>query len=130
MGPFRMQVSSVERTFVDKVYAICDYCLEGETTDRQSRHIYDLRMMLGSVTLDESLLRLFETVRHQRRGQFTCVSAEDDVNLAAVVESLFASEVYRTDYEDVTLPLLFESVTYDEASSCLKAISAFLRQEG
>ena len=128
MCPFHMRVSSVERTFVDKVYAICDYYLESETMDRQSRHIYDLYMMLGSVALDESLLRLFETVRHQRKGQFMCSSAEDNVNLPAVVESISTSEAYRADYEDVTLPLLFESVPYDEASSCLKVISAFLRQ--
>lgn len=128
MSPFTMQVSSVERTFVDKVYAICDYYLEGETTDRQSRHIYDLYMMLGSVTLDESLLELFETVRLQRRGQFMCASAGDDVNLPAVIESISTGEVYRADYEDVTLPLLFESVPYHEASSCLMVIAAFLRQ--
>lgn len=85
-------------------------------------------MMLGSVTLDESLLRLFDNVRLQRRGQFMCASAEDGVNLAEIIESISTSEVYRADYEDVTLPLLFKSVTYDEASSCLKVISAFLRQ--
>lgn len=130
MAPFRMRVSSVERTFVDKVFAICDYHLEGRAADRQSRHIYDLHMMLGSVALDDDLLRLFDVVRRQRRGQFMCASAEDDVDLAAVVESALESEAYRADYESVTLPLLFDPVPYDEAASCLAAISAFLRQGG
>ncbi|MEF9876846.1 MAG: nucleotidyl transferase AbiEii/AbiGii toxin family protein [Gordonibacter sp.] len=126
LSPFPMQVSSIERTFVDKVFAICDYYLDGKTTDRQSRHIYDLSMMLSSVTLDDSLLRLFNIVRHQRRGQFMCASAEDGVDLAAIIESISVGGVYRDDYEAVTLPLLFEQISYGEASSCLVAISDFL----
>lgn len=126
MSPFTMQVSSIERTFVDKVFAICDYYLDGKTTDRQSRHIYDLYMMLGSVTFDDNLLRLFDIVRHQRRGQFMCASAEDGVNLAAIIESISTSEIYKDDYEAVTIPLLFEQVSYDEASNSLTTISDFL----
>lgn len=127
MSPFRMQVSSIERTFVDKVFAVCDYYLEGETTDRQSRHIYDLYMMLGNVALDDSLLDLFDAVRRQRKGQFMCASAEDGADLAAIIESISSSEAYKGDYEAVTLPLLFESVSYDEASRCLSSISGFLQ---
>ena len=36
-----MQVQSLERTFVDKVFAICDYRIQ-DMQDRDSRHLYDI----------------------------------------------------------------------------------------
>lgn len=42
LAPFSMRVSSIERTFVDKIFAICDYYLNNLSVERQSRHIYDL----------------------------------------------------------------------------------------
>ena len=38
---FEMRVQTLERTFIDKVFAICDYYMEGKTY-RQSRHLYDI----------------------------------------------------------------------------------------
>ena len=38
--PFDMTVQDIRRTFVDKVFAICDYYLAGKS-ERYSRHIYD-----------------------------------------------------------------------------------------
>lgn len=35
-----MQVQSVERTFVDKIFAVCDYKIQN-VQDRDSRHLYD-----------------------------------------------------------------------------------------
>lgn len=41
LEPFEIEVQSLERTFIDKVFAICDYYLLNEVL-RQSRHIYDI----------------------------------------------------------------------------------------
>lgn len=38
LQPFRMTLQSLERTFADKVFAVCDYYLAGKT-QRNSRHI-------------------------------------------------------------------------------------------
>lgn len=41
LKPFNIRVQSIERTFVDKIFAICDYYL-GQRIEEHSRHIYDL----------------------------------------------------------------------------------------
>lgn len=128
LAPFTMPVSSMERTFADKVFALCDYFLDGQTTERQSRHIYDLHRLLGHVALDDGFALLLETVRVQRRGQFKCLSAEDGVNLAELIERIAASEVFKEDYESVTRSLLYEDVDYGEAADCLETIALFLRE--
>lgn len=48
--PFDISVQSLERTFVDKVYALCDYYLE-DNIERRSRHLYDLYKILPNITL-------------------------------------------------------------------------------
>lgn len=45
-----MQVQSLERTFIDKVFAICDYRLQ-DMQDRDSRHLYDIAKLLGIFAL-------------------------------------------------------------------------------
>ena len=62
---FQVKVQKLERTFVDKIYAICDYQISKKLT-RNSRHIYDLHRILPLVKLDSSLVDLFAKVREYR----------------------------------------------------------------
>ena len=39
LSPFVMPIQTMERTFIDKLFAICDYHLQKEY-NRYSRHIY------------------------------------------------------------------------------------------
>ncbi len=39
--PFPIKTQAIERTLIDKIYAICDYFLMGKT-DKHSRHLYDI----------------------------------------------------------------------------------------
>ena len=55
LSAFDVKTQKLERTFVDKIFAICDYHISRKLT-RQSRHIYDLYKILPLITLDESLL--------------------------------------------------------------------------
>ena len=123
---FGVRANSLERTFVDKVFAICDCCLSGDIPPRQSRHIYDLRKPLGMVSLDDGMRSLMETVRAQRVGGYGNLSADDGIDLPAVLEEIVEKELYRPDYERITMPLLYEDVAYDEAVTALREIAAFL----
>lgn len=125
---FEVLANSMERTFTDKVYAICDHSLAGSIPARQSRHIYDLYKLLSLVKLDDSLANLFETVRLQRKGGHRCPSAEDGVDVSAILLDIAGKGVYRKDYEGKTVPLLYEEVAYNEASSALPKIAAFLKK--
>ncbi|WP_304427382.1 nucleotidyl transferase AbiEii/AbiGii toxin family protein [uncultured Adlercreutzia sp.] len=130
LGPFDLTVNSLERTFCDKVFAVCDYVMGGESLHRQSRHIYDLYRLLGEVALDDSLLELLGGVRAQRVGGYRTPSAEPSVVLSEELRRLVREESYRADYDQVTSPLLYDDLGYDAAISSLTEIAAFLSKNG
>ena len=43
--PFNIHVQTMERTLIDKVYALCDYMLLNNV-QKHSRHIYDIYQLL------------------------------------------------------------------------------------
>ncbi len=59
-------MQALERTLVDKVFAICDY-IERNVEFRQSRHIYDISRLLTKVELDDGLKELIKEVRKDRK---------------------------------------------------------------
>lgn len=126
LEPFSMKASSLERTFADKVFAVCDYYLPGETTERQSRHIYDLYKLLSTVELDRGMADLIVEVRSQRKGGRRCHSAEDEVSVSATLREIARLHPYRDDYEEITSRLLYEDVPYERALTALPAIADFL----
>ncbi|WP_449316459.1 nucleotidyl transferase AbiEii/AbiGii toxin family protein [Rubneribacter sp.] len=127
LEPFKIMASSIERTFVDKVFALCDYYLEGPIPPRQSRHIYDLHKLSPIVSFDEELAALFSAVRRQRKNAHGCPSAQDGVDTPSVLEAIIEKAAYRDDYERVTTPLLFEEVSYEKAVESLRMIAEFMQ---
>ena len=47
LDPFSMKVQGLDRTLIDKVFAICDYYLNNNVT-KHSRHIYDIYKLTPS----------------------------------------------------------------------------------
>ena len=66
------------------------------------------------------------TVRAQRAGGHGNLSADDGVDLPAVLVEIVEREPYRSDYERITMPLLYEDVAYDDAAAALREIASFL----
>ena len=127
LEPFEVLANSAERTFCDKVFALCDYYLAEEPIPtRQSRHIYDLRKLQSLISFDDELERLFATVRRQRRGKNRCPSAEPGVDLAAVLRELADEDVYKGDYVGVTMDLLYDDMPYEEAVKALRDVADFV----
>lgn len=126
LAPFKLTVSSMEKTFVDKTFAICDYYLSGDILARRSRHIYDLYKLLPEVKLDSQMTDLFKQVRLDRQGSPNCPSAQEDVNLPSLLKTIRDTDVYKSDYENVTSPLLFETVSYETAITARGPIIEFL----
>ncbi len=57
-------VQSAERTLVDKIYAIGDYYLSGNTL-QHSRHIYSIYKLESIIKFDDELKKLAENVRDE-----------------------------------------------------------------
>lgn len=126
LGPFEVKANSLERTFADKVFAICDYYLLGDTPPRQSRHLYDLHKLIDCIDLGAEMRELMETVRRQRAASYRCPSADPSVDLQETIRAIIAIGAYRVDYEKVTVPLLYEDVGYDVVKRSLGRIADFL----
>ncbi len=115
LEPFNLNVQRIDRTFIDKIFAVCDY-YERKKFDRNSRHLYDLHKIFGSCEFEkEELQLLFEEVRQERqqRMEFN-VSAQNEYNLSQTLQIILSENVYKEDYEEITQSLLFEDVSYEE----------------
>ena len=123
LQPFDIAVQSLERTFVDKVFALCDYMLSG-CSERFSRHIYDLSRLLSVVHPDDGLRSLVRSVRSERKGGARNLSAADGVDVPALLLEMCDNDFFKTDYEKSTLLLLRDPVPYKEAIEALRIIAA------
>lgn len=111
---FLMNVQSAERTFIDKVFAICDYRIQN-IQDRDSRHLYDIYKLLGQVKLDDELGKLIDDVRNDRMFSKNNPSAQLEYNIPQMLNEIIESKFYEADYKNITQKLLYEDIDYDYA---------------
>ena len=124
LQPFEMKVQGIDRTMIDKVFAICDYHLKGDVR-RHSRHIYDIYKLLPLVNLDNRFKALVREVREVRAKNVSlCPSAQPGINVPEILAYLLDNEVYKADYENVTSRILEEPLEYSEAITAIRTIIA------
>ena len=123
LEPFEIRVQTLERTLIDKVFALCDYVI-GERILRHSRHVYDLSRLLTRVNLDEKLKELVKDVRADRKPHALCYSAQDGFNVPKMLRKIIDEKIYKSDYENITEKLLSIPVSYEEAIKALELIIA------
>lgn len=114
MKPFLINVQTLQRTFIDKVFAICDYYLSNKTI-RLSRHIYDLYMLKDFVKFDNEFKELVKRVKEDRKEYETCYSAKDDVDINKILKEIVESKYFYKDYVNVTENLLYKVIKYEKA---------------
>ena len=120
--PFEITTQTIERTLVDKVFALCDYYLDGKT-ERHSRHLYDIHKIIESVGISEKLSSLIPEVRAVRAELSVCPSAKPRVCVTEILHEIMKKQVYKGDYEDITMGLLFVPESYDTVIQSLKKIA-------
>lgn len=121
MKPFEIRVQTLDRTLVDKVFAICDYAVSNNTTG-YSRHIYDLYKLLSVVVLDEKLKKLVNEVRLDRKKHARCYTAQDNYEIPTILRRIIDERIYYKDYEEITRKVLFDEISYDDAITALYRI--------
>lgn len=122
LEPFSMKVQSVNRTFIDKIYALCDYYLE-DKTKRYSRHLYDLHMLYPTISVNDDFKELIQQVRKHRSQLPICPSTKDDVDIKSLINEFLDKEFYKSDYENITRTLISDDVTYEQTSLTLREIA-------
>ncbi len=109
-----IQVQSLERTFIDKVFAICDYRIQ-DMQDRDSRHLYDIAKLLPEVKITPEMGALIDEVREDRMQSKNNPSAQLEHNIPKMLKEIINSRFYEPDYNNITKKLLYEEVSYDDA---------------
>ncbi|MDD6631960.1 MAG: nucleotidyl transferase AbiEii/AbiGii toxin family protein [Lachnobacterium sp.] len=120
--PFEITTQTIERTLVDKVFAICDYYMQGKT-ERHSRHLYDIHKIVTSVGITDEMKRLVPEVRAVRSNLSICPSAMEEVSVTNILYEIIDKQVYKMDYENITLGLLFIPVTYQAVIQSIRQLA-------
>ena len=121
LQPFNVKVQTLERTFIDKLFALGDYYLT-EKTNGYSRHLYDLYKIMPKITFDETFYKLFDEVREIRAKDRNCPSANDGQDLKEILTRINDEDYFENDFKSVTMGLLFEDVSYAQVKGNLKQI--------
>ncbi len=112
LEPFKVKVQTMERTFVEKVFAVCDYYLNDNSREH-SRHLYDLYKLYSKVKMDGNLSELIERVRKVRSKSKICLSAQEGCSVNSILGEIIKKDFYKKDYEENTRDLLFEEASYN-----------------
>ena len=123
LNSFDMKVQGLDRTLADKIFAICDYYMQGKVK-KHSRHIYDIYKLLQIVPQTEEFKTLVREVRDVRAMTNICPSAQPEVNVPQMLDFLVKNEIYKEDYENITSRILEENVSYDTAIEAVRKIAA------
>ena len=122
LTPFPMKVQGIDRTLADKVFAVCDYYLQGRV-QKHSRHIYDIYKLLPLVPQNKEFKQLVADVRQVRAQTSICPSAQEGIDIPSLLEKIIHEDAYKGDYETLTRQLLGEDVSYGRAIDALKEIA-------
>ena len=107
-----MNVQSLERTFVDKVFAVCDYVLLNKA-ERNSRHLYDICKLLNRIEINDELDTLIDLVRDDRMHSKSNPSASLEYNIPSLISDIIKNKYYESDYKNITQKLLYEDISYN-----------------
>ena len=127
LEPFMMHVQSIERTFLDKIFALVDYYLD-EDIPGHSRHLYDLFKLQAQLDLDVNLKNLYQEVLLERRPHKRCYSAQENIDLIILLQEIYDKGVYKVDYQKKTQYLLYEPCEYETAVTVLPTIIEWLKR--
>ena len=102
--PFVIKVQTLERTFIDKIFAICDYYLSGKV-ERNSRHLYDLYKLSEVIDIN-SISSLIKEVKECRKPNPSCLSCKDGIVIKEIISKIIKERYYENDYINITSKLI------------------------
>jgi len=118
---FPMRLQSLERTYIDKVFALCDYYLQGKSK-RYSRHLYDIYKLTPLVSLDEDFAALVKEVRAHRSKMSVCPSAQPGIDIPVIITAFCDDSFYKEDYQAITSYFAADFVPYNDVIKTMKDI--------
>ena len=106
-------MQTIERTFVEKVFAVCDYKIQN-MEDNDSRHLYDIAKLVAKIKIDENLKQLIKHVRIERQKSKNNPSADPKYDINELLREIIDTKFYESDFNKITKKLLYEDMTYED----------------
>ena len=121
--PFEMEIQTIERTFIDKLFAVCDYHL-AENYHRYSRHLYDIHKIWESNILKKDIVEsIIEDVIHDRRANGeNNHSVTEGTRINDLLQLIINNNVFEKDYNEVTKEFLYKDTEYVDIVESLQDI--------
>lgn len=119
---FEITTQTIERTLVDKVFALCDYYIQG-AIEHHSRHLYDIYKIVDSIGVTDETVKLIPEVKEVRSKLSICPSAKEDICVTDILNEIIEKQAYKSDYEDITMGLLFVPEKYDTVIQSIKLLA-------
>ena len=118
LQPFEMRIQRLERTFIDKVFAICDYYVN-KRVQRCSRHLYDLYVLQPHINFNADFLSLIHRVRQDRAGLPNCPTASPQANVNKILQEIYTTDYYMDDYLTNTMYITTDKIPYAEVKKII-----------
>ena len=118
---FSMNLQSLERTYIDKIFALCDYYMQGKSK-RYSRHLYDIYKLTPFIAFDDEFALLVKEVRNHRAQMSVCPSADAKINIPALITEFCDNSFYEEDYHSITSYFTEDFVPYEDIIDNMKKI--------
>ena len=115
LAEFPMRVQALERTLLDKIFAVCDYFLQDKPR-RNARHLYDIYKLASRVEINDSFMKLAEEVREHRitLGIEVAPAAPREVDILKLADKICKEDFYKEDYRDTTIKLISDNLDYEK----------------
>ena len=124
---FEMQLQAPERTYIDKIFALCDYYMQGKSK-RYSRHMYDIYKLTPMMKFGADFDRLYMEVREHRKQMEICPSAQDEVDVPRLIRKWCDEDYYREDYLTVTEYFVSERIEYDDVKKQMMQLADIIEK--
>lgn len=121
LKPFLIKTQSICRTFVDKLFALCDYYLNNDISEH-SRHLYDIYKMFKYIEFNDEFKLYVKRVREIRKSKRFCTFADEQYDINLLLKEIIQKDVYRKDYESITKLITYDDVDYVDAMNVIKEI--------
>ncbi len=113
LGKFPMKIQALERTYIDKIFALCDYYLQGKSK-RYSRHLYDIYKLTPNINFNDDFVKLVKEVREHRANMSICPSAQPGVDIKDIILEFCGNDFYKEDYHAITSYFVSDFVAYED----------------
>ena len=124
---FNMKLQSIERTYIDKIFALCDYYVQGKSK-RYSRHLYDIYKLTNKIDVANALSNLYNEIKVHRKQMKNCQSAQDGEDVSGLINAFCDEDFYKNDYQEITNYFSDDYVAYEDTIKQMRKLAKMIKE--